>query len=110
MPELTDTHIVDCMQTVIRERRTPPTGLGEALRQAREEAGLSQGAVAAAVGVRPDYVSKLERGERCPSAKVAQLLAAVLELGAAGSALLSAAAVDDAGRSHPWRAGVPVGR
>ncbi|MEU0588277.1 helix-turn-helix domain-containing protein [Streptomyces sp. NPDC006132] len=91
------------MHTVIRQRRTPPAGLGEALRQAREEAGLSQGAVAAAIGVGPDYVSKLERGERCPSVKVAQLLAAVLKLGAAGSALLSAAAVDDAGRSHPWR-------
>lgn len=91
------------MQTTVRERRTPPAGLGEALRQARESAGLSQGAVAVAVGVRPDYVSKLERGERCPSANVAAALAAVLELGAAGTALLSAAAVDDAGRSHPWR-------
>jgi transcriptional regulator with XRE-family HTH domain len=91
------------MQTTVRERRTPPAGLGEALRQARETAGLSQGAVAAAVGVRPDYVSKLERGERCPSVRVATSLASVLELGAAGTALLSAAAVDDAGRSHPWR-------
>ncbi|MGC9536510.1 helix-turn-helix domain-containing protein [Streptomyces sp. UG1] len=95
--------IVDCMQATVRERRTPPVGLGEALRQAREDAGLSQGAVAAAVGVRPDYVSKLERGERCPSVRVAESLAAVLELSAAGAALLSAAAVDDAGRSHPWR-------
>ncbi|MET9762054.1 helix-turn-helix transcriptional regulator [Streptomyces sp. NPDC006372] len=103
MPELTRAHIVDCMHTVTRQRRTPPAGLGEALRQARDEAGLSQGAVAAAVGVRPDYISKLERGERCPSVKVAQALASVLELRAAGSALLSAAAVDDAGRSHPWR-------
>lgn len=91
------------MQTTVRERRTPPAGLGEALRQARETTGLSQGAVAMAVGVRPDYVSKLERGERCPSASVAELLASVLELGATGAALLEAAAVDDAGRSHPWR-------
>ncbi|MEH0637314.1 helix-turn-helix transcriptional regulator [Streptomyces bottropensis] len=91
------------MQTTVRERRTPPAGLGEALRQARESAGLSQGAVAVAVGVRPDYISKLERGERCPSASVAAALTSVLELGAAGAALLTAAAVDDAGRSHPWR-------
>ncbi|MFD7003945.1 helix-turn-helix transcriptional regulator [Streptomyces mirabilis] len=91
------------MQMVIRERRTPPAGLGSALRQARVEAGLSQGAVAAAVGVRPDYVSKLERGERCPSVRVAELLASALKLEAPGAALLSAAAVDDAGRSHPWR-------
>lgn len=91
------------MQTTVRERRIPPAGLGEALRQARETAGLSQGAVAVEVGVRADYVSKLERGERCPSASVAELLASVLDLNAAGAALLSAAAVDDAGRSHPWR-------
>lgn len=56
-----------------------------------------------AVGVRPDYISKLERGERCPSASVAAVLASVLDLSAAGAALLSAAAVDDAGRDHPWR-------
>lgn len=91
------------MQTTVRERRTPPAGLGDALRQAREAVGLSQGAVAATLGVGPDYVSKLERGERCPSDEVAQALAAVLELSAAGAALLTAAAVDDAGRSHPWR-------
>lgn len=88
---------------MIRERRTPPAGLGAALRQARENAGLSQGAVAAAVRVRPDYISKLERGERCPSVNVAAALSSVLKLGPAGAALLEAAAVDDAGRSHPWR-------
>lgn len=91
------------MQTTVRERRTPPAGLGEALRQARETAGLSQGAVAGAVGVRPDYVSKLERGERCPSVSVAQALARILNLTAAGAALLFAAAVDDVGKDSPWR-------
>lgn len=89
--------------TVVRERRVPPPGLGEALRKAREKAGLSQGAVAAAVEVGHDYVSKMERGERCPSVEVAQVLATVLDLSEAGAALLSAAAVNDAGRSHPWR-------
>ncbi|MFJ5155748.1 helix-turn-helix domain-containing protein [Streptomyces sp. NPDC088353] len=91
------------MQTTVRERRVPPAGLGEALRQARENVGLCQREVAAAVAVRPDYVSKLERGERCPSAQVAELLRAVLELSVESAALLSDAAVDDAGRSHPWR-------
>ncbi|MFF7884321.1 helix-turn-helix transcriptional regulator [Streptomyces sp. NPDC020794] len=91
------------MQTTVRERRTPPAGLGEALRQAREAVGLSQGAVAAVVGVRSDYVSKIERNERCPSVSVAEALAAVLNLGTTAAALLEAAAVGDAGRSHPWR-------
>ncbi|MFI0964657.1 helix-turn-helix domain-containing protein [Streptomyces sp. NPDC021080] len=91
------------MQIAVRERRVPPAGLGEALRQARVDAGLSQAAVAVAIGVRPDYVSKLERGERCPSARVAESLASVLELSAAGTALLAAAAVQDAGRNHPAR-------
>ncbi|MFI2202647.1 helix-turn-helix transcriptional regulator [Streptomyces sp. NPDC020192] len=89
--------------TAMRERRVPPVGLGGALRQAREIVGLSQGAVAAVLGVGPDYVSKLERGERCPSVEVAHALAAVLDLSEAGAVLLSAAAVGDAGRSHPWR-------
>jgi transcriptional regulator with XRE-family HTH domain len=88
---------------VIRQRRTPPDGLGEVLRQAREDADLSQGAVAMAAGVRPDYVSKLERGLRCPSASVADALAMVLRLGGTERVLLTAAAVDDAGRDHPAR-------
>jgi transcriptional regulator with XRE-family HTH domain len=96
------------MQMVIRERRTPPAGLGDALREARRIAGLSQGAVAAAVGVRSDYVSKIERNERCPSVSVAEALAAVLNLSATAAALLKAAAVGDAGRSHPWRKSRPV--
>lgn len=91
--------------TMTRLRRTPPDGLGEMLRTAREELGLSQGQVAAAVGVRPDYVSKLERGLRCPSALVADALAVLLDLDAAATELLAAAAVDDAGRSHPARQG-----
>ena len=88
---------------VIRQRRTPPDGFGAALRQAREDAGLSQGAVALAAGVRPDYISKLERGLRCPSAQVADALASVLRLNVVARALLAAASVDDAGRSHPAR-------
>lgn len=92
-------------EPVIRIRRTPPRGLGRVLRLARERAGLSQGALAAEVGVRPDFISKLERSERCPSALVADALAVVLDLDAAATELLAAAAVDDAGRSHPARHG-----
>jgi transcriptional regulator with XRE-family HTH domain len=88
---------------VIRQRRIPPDGLGDALRQAREDAGLSQGALALAVGVGPDYISKLERGIRCPSQRAAGALAAALKLNTVARALLDAAAVDDAGRSHPAR-------
>lgn len=88
---------------VIRQRRTPPTGLGATLRSAREQLGLSQGAVALTVGVRPDYVSKLERGLRCPSVSVADSLVLVLELNDTARAALLAAAVTDAGRDHPGR-------
>ncbi|MFK0154608.1 multiprotein-bridging factor 1 family protein [Streptomyces sp. NPDC090493] len=91
------------MQTTIRERRTPPVALGGALRQARESASLSQGAVAVAVGVRADYISKLERGERCPSVTVARALAGVLHLDGAAAEMLARVAVDDAGRDHPAR-------
>ncbi|MGW1796521.1 helix-turn-helix domain-containing protein [Streptomyces sp. NPDC001984] len=75
------------------------------MRLAREHAGLSQGEVAAAVGVRADYVSKLERGLRCPSARVASALARVLRPKAQAAELLAAAAVNNAGRDHPARRG-----
>ncbi|MFF4823124.1 helix-turn-helix domain-containing protein [Streptomyces sp. NPDC001312] len=93
------------MQTTVRERRVPPAGLGEALRQARESAGLSQGDVAAAVGVRPDYVSKLERGLRCPSVSVASALVRMLHPSGQVAEALAVAAVPDAGRDHPARRG-----
>lgn len=89
----------------IRIRRTPPKGLGRVLRLARERAGLSQGQVARELGVQATHVSKLELGQRCPSSAVADLLAVVLDLDAAGTELLAAAAVEDAGRSHPARQG-----
>ncbi len=90
---------------MIRERRIPPQGLGSMLRQARERAGLSQSALAAAAGVRRPYVSKLEDSARCPSLLVANALCAALALDGDEAALLLGCAVDDAGRSHPWRVG-----
>lgn len=92
-------------EPAIRIRRTPPKGLGRVLRTARERAGLSQGQVAAEVGVRPDFISKLERSQRCPSAAVADALAVLLDLDEAATQLLAASAVADAGRSHPARHG-----
>lgn len=41
--------------------------LGSKLRRAREEAGLSQGAFARAVGLSSEYISLLESGKRVPS-------------------------------------------
>lgn len=93
------------MGVTVRERRTPPERLGPMLRQARERAGLSQSAVSAAVGVRRAYINKLEHSARCPSLVVAEALKAALALNEDEAALLLACAVDDAGRSHPARAG-----
>lgn len=87
----------------IRQRRTPPDGLGQALREAREAVGLSQAATAQACGIGQSYLAKLEDSSRCPSVTVADRLAEVLQLGDLARALLAAAAVDDAGRSHPAR-------
>lgn len=87
----------------IRQRRTPPDGLGQALRAAREQVGLGLREAARQCGLSAGYLAHLEAGERCPSVAVAERLAEVLQLGATAGALLGAAAVDDAGRSHPAR-------
>lgn len=88
----------------IRERRTPPEGLGAMLRGARERAGLGQREAARGAGLSSGYMAHLEAGERCPSRAVAQRLAGSLALDEQERAQLYAAAVDDAGRSHPARA------
>jgi len=43
------------------------SSIGPKLRQAREEAGLSQGAFARSVGLSSEYISLLESGKRVPS-------------------------------------------
>jgi ribosome-binding protein aMBF1 (putative translation factor) len=88
----------------IRERRTPPEGLGPMLRTARERADLGVRAAARRLEVSSGYLAHLEAGERCPSRTVAERLAAVLELDDDERAQLYAAAVTDAGRDHPARA------
>ncbi|MFJ4623061.1 helix-turn-helix domain-containing protein [Streptomyces sp. NPDC088812] len=88
---------------LIRERRTPPEGLGPLLREARETARLTPAETARRVGVTASYLAKLERATRCPSVTVAQRLAAVLDLDAVQRAVVLAGAVDDAGADHPMR-------
>lgn len=57
------------------------TSLGEAVRQAREEAGLSVRALAASVGVSASNITRLEAGEhQAPSASLLQRVADVLEI------------------------------
>lgn len=90
--------------SLIRQRRTPPEGLGAVLRTARDRAGLSQSELAAMVGIRRAYVRKLEHSERCPSLVVAMALRGALTLDEDEAALLLGCAVGDAGRSHPARA------
>ncbi|WP_405580689.1 helix-turn-helix domain-containing protein [Streptomyces sp. NBC_01092] len=73
------------------------------LRAARERAGLGQREAARRTGVSQGYLWLLEAGQRAPSAVVAEMLAAVLALTDEEREQLRAAAVDDAGRSHPAR-------
>ncbi|MFJ8309811.1 MULTISPECIES: helix-turn-helix domain-containing protein [unclassified Streptomyces] len=91
------------MTAEVRLRRTPPPGFGQALAEARRTAGLGLREAARRVGVSSGYLAALEAGTRCPSVSVAEQLAEVLGLGAAGRAVVLAAAVDDAGRDHPAR-------
>ncbi|MEH0551229.1 helix-turn-helix domain-containing protein [Streptomyces sp. B21-101] len=91
---------------VVRERRTPPEGLGQLLRGARERAGLGVRETARLATLSSGYVSDLEANRRRPSRTVANRLADVLGLDDDGRAQVLAASVDDAGRDHPAR---PVG-
>ncbi|MFJ8766676.1 helix-turn-helix domain-containing protein [Streptomyces clavifer] len=90
-------------KATIRIRRIPAPELGPMLRGARLRAGLGLRAVARQVGLSAGYLGNLEAGRRCPSVAVAERLAQLLPLDDNGRAILAAAAVDDAGRSHPGR-------
>ncbi|WPO69927.1 helix-turn-helix transcriptional regulator [Streptomyces sp. KN37] len=87
----------------IRQRRTPPDGLGSMLRAARERAGLGLRHAARRADLSGGYMAHLEEGSRCPSRTVAARLADVLELDDDERAQLYAAAVTDAGADHPAR-------
>ena len=53
-------------------------GFGSAVREARDEVGLSQEKLAFRAGVHPTYVSQLERGLKSPSLDVVAALAKAL--------------------------------
>ncbi|MEV5611504.1 helix-turn-helix transcriptional regulator [Streptomyces sp. NPDC052225] len=91
-------------KVLIRVRRTPPKALGPLLRDARQRAGLTQGQTSRDAGIPQPYLSRLEAGQRVPSMAVAERLADVLRLTLPECRTLYAAAVSDAGRSHPARA------
>lgn len=57
---------------------TPEEAFGEALREAREQAGISQEALALGAGRHRSYVSDLERGKYSASIKTLFLLSRVL--------------------------------
>lgn len=63
------------------------TQLGDRMRAARQKIGISQGALAAAMGVSVITISRLERGVSLPSASVATALAR--ELGVSTDWLLT---------------------
>jgi transcriptional regulator with XRE-family HTH domain len=91
------------LEPTVRQRRTPPAGLGRMLNTARMRAGLRGRECARLVDISPGYLVGLETGLRCPSATIAQKLADVLALDDDERAVLLAGAVDDAGRDHPLR-------
>ncbi len=54
--------------------------IGEALREAREKAGLTQMELSSKVGVTRAYYADVERGRYTPSLKVLSKLAEVLDI------------------------------
>ena len=53
---------------------------GEILRAARRASGLSQAALAKAVGVSPVFISQIETGQRVPSDRITRAIATLLGL------------------------------
>lgn len=88
----------------IRIRRTPPAELGPMLAAARERTGHTQARVSIAAGLGRSYICLIEGGRRTPSHVAAERLATALQLTEQERAQLYAAAVTDAGLSHPERA------
>lgn len=81
-------------------RRVPPPELGPAIRGARLRQGLGLRQAASAARVSHVMWIYMESGRRCPSAETARRIRSILDLTAEESAVLDAATVADAGRSH----------
>jgi transcriptional regulator with XRE-family HTH domain len=62
-----------------RRRLSPEEAFAEALREARDAAGLSQESLGHESGRHRTYISQLERGMKSPSLRTLFLLAEVLE-------------------------------
>jgi transcriptional regulator with XRE-family HTH domain len=60
-------------------RSAAHVALGKAVREARQEAGLTQEEVARASGIGPTYISDIERGVRNPSYELLVALAKALK-------------------------------
>lgn len=73
------------------------------LAAARDRTGHTQARVSVAAGLGRSYVCLIEGGHRTPSRVAAERLAGVLQLTEQERAQLYAAAVGDAGLSHPAR-------
>lgn len=65
----------------------PQRALGEAIREVRQERGLSQEAVALDADMEPSWLSHIERGRRNPSWSTVQRIAAAIGIQVSGLAL-----------------------
>lgn len=92
---------------VLPDYRAPALSprLVDALRAARQRLRMTQGAVGRACGVHGTMISKLERGIRAPSLKLAERLVGVLELPPDVAALILAESVVPRAKGsykRPW--------
>ncbi|MCJ7779832.1 MAG: helix-turn-helix domain-containing protein [Acidimicrobiia bacterium] len=81
-------------------RRTLPANLAAALWRARRESGLMNNQVASLAGIDPSYLSKVVRGNRCPSSVTMERLVVILPLTDDEKEALRAVAVQNAGKSR----------
>ena len=86
-------------------RHTVTPELAAMLADARRRRGWGQREAARNAEVSYGMIGHLEHGRRAPSAAVAENLIDAYQLGPAEAAMLRAEAVEDAGRSYPFKRG-----